>query len=62
MRAEMATEIGTGRYFASYVAEFARREDNPSGFRMASNILMDCAGALKHPVSRQWKWYWQRFS
>jgi hypothetical protein len=48
-----------GPYFAAYVAEMAWREDN----RRVSNgeqYLMTASAALKHPVSRQWKGYWQR--
>jgi hypothetical protein len=51
--------ISPGRYFAAYVAEMAWREDN----RRVSNgehYLMTASAALKHPVSRQWKGYWQR--
>jgi len=50
-----------GPYFAAYVAEMAWREDN----RRISNgeqYLMMASAALKHPVSRQWKGYWQRLS
>jgi hypothetical protein len=49
----------SGPYFANYVAELAWREDN----RRVSNgeqYLMTATAALKHPVSRQWKGYWQR--
>jgi transposase-like protein len=57
-------EIGThhhiaGPYLASYASEMAWREDN----RRASNgeqFLMAGRAALEHPVSRQWKGYWQR--
>jgi transposase-like protein len=57
-------EIGThhhisGRYLAAYAQEMAWREDN----RRVSNgeqYLMAAAAALAHPVSRQWKGYWQR--
>jgi transposase-like protein len=48
-----------GPYFAAYVAEMAWREDN----RRVSNgeqYLMTANAALKHPVSREWKGYWQR--
>ena len=48
-----------GPYFAAYVAEMAWRDDN----RRVSNgeqYLMTASAALKHPVSRQWKGYWQR--
>ena len=57
-------EIGThhhisGRYLAAYASEMAWREDN----RRVSNgeqYLMTANAALAHPVSRQWKGYWQR--
>jgi transposase-like protein len=57
-------EIGThhhiaGPYLAAYATEMAWREDN----RRVSNgeqFLMATGAALAHPVSRQWKGYWQR--
>ncbi len=57
-------EIGThhhiaGPYLAGYAAEMAWREDN----RRVSNgeqYLAATSAALAHPVSRQWKGYWQR--
>jgi hypothetical protein len=57
-------EIGThhriaGRYLHAYAQEMAWREDN----RRISNgeqFLLATASALDHPVSRQWKGYWQR--
>jgi transposase-like protein len=57
-------EIGThhhiaGVYLGAYAAEMAWREDN----RRVSNgeqFLMATGAALAHPVSRQWKGYWQR--
>jgi hypothetical protein len=57
-------EIGThhhisGRYLRSYANEMAWREDyrrDPNG----TLYLMVAAAALGHPVSRQWKGYWQR--
>lgn len=57
-------EIGThhhiaGRYLGAYANEMAWREDN----RRKSNgeqFLMAVGAALSHPVSRQWKGYWQR--
>lgn len=57
-------EIGTHhhisvRYLAAYASEMARREDN----RRVSNgelYLMAANATLQHPVSRQWKGYWQR--
>jgi transposase-like protein len=56
-------EIGThhhisGRYLSAYASEMAWREDN----RRVSNgeqYLMATNAALGHPVSRQWKGYWQ---
>ena len=60
------TEVGThhriaGRYLHAYAQEMAWREDN----RRISNgeqFLLAAASALDHPVSRQWKGYWQRSS
>jgi transposase-like protein len=57
-------EIGTHHHIAgphlnAYALEMAWREDN----RRLSNgeqYLMATAAALGHPVSRQWKGYWQR--
>lgn len=57
-------EIGThhhisGKYLAAYANEMAWREDN----RRVSNgdqFGMVIAASLAHPVSRQWKGYWQR--
>jgi hypothetical protein len=57
-------EIGThhhmaGRYLGAYAAEMSWREDH----RRVSNggqYLAVTAAALAHPVSRQWKGYWQR--
>ena len=57
-------EVGThhhiaGRYLSAYANEMAWREDN----RRVSNgeqYLMATGAALAHPVSRQWKGYWQR--
>lgn len=48
-----------GRYLSAYATEMAWREDN----RRISNgeqYLMVTGAALAHPVSRQWKGYWQR--
>ena len=57
-------EIGThhhiaGPYLSAYAAEMGWREDH----RRVSNgeqYLAVTAAALAHPVSRQWKGYWQR--
>ncbi|MCR5873966.1 IS1595 family transposase [Phenylobacterium sp. J426] len=57
-------EVGThhhiaGRYLGAYASEMAWREDN----RRISNgeqFLLATSSALAHPVSRQWKGYWQR--
>jgi len=57
-------EVGThhhisGRYLQSYAREMAWREDNrrmPNG----EQFLAATGAALTHPVSRQWKGYWQR--
>jgi transposase-like protein len=48
-----------GDYLSAYAAEMAWREDN----RRISNgeqFLLATSSALAHPVSRQWKGYWQR--
>ena len=48
-----------GRYLSAYAGEMAWREDN----RRVSNgvqYLMAADAALRHPVSRVWKGYWQR--
>ncbi len=58
------SEIGvhhhiSGRYLHSYADEMAWREDNrrkPNG----AQYLLVAAAALGHPVSREWKGYWQR--
>lgn len=57
-------EVGThhhiaGPYLAAYATEMAWRENN----RLVSNggqYQMVVGAALKHPVSRSWKGYWQR--
>lgn len=57
-------EIGThhhfaGQYLNAYALEMSWREDN----RRRSNgeqYLMATGAALRHPVSRTWKGYWQR--
>ncbi len=48
-----------GPYLSAYAAEMAWREDR----RRVSNgeqWLMATGASLAHPVSRQWKGYWQR--
>jgi transposase-like protein len=48
-----------GAYLTAYSREIAWREDH----RRVSNgeqYLMIAAASLAHPVSRQWKGYWQR--
>lgn len=58
------SEIGmhhhiAGQYLGAYAGEMAWREDN----RRVSNgeqFLAATGAALDHPVSRQWKGYWQR--
>jgi transposase-like protein len=57
-------EVGThhhiaGPYLAAYAAEMDWREDN----RRESNgvqYLAIVSAAARHPISRQWKGYWQR--
>ncbi len=59
------SEIGihhhiAGPYLSAYSREMAWREDH----RRVSNgeqFLMIAAASLAHPVSRQWKGYWQRY-
>lgn len=49
----------SGKYLAAYANEMAWREDR----RRTSNgelYEMTASAALRHPVSRQWKGYWQR--
>ena len=49
----------SGRYLSAYANEMAWRENN----RRVSNgeqYLLATGAALTHPVSRQWKGYWQR--
>jgi hypothetical protein len=57
-------EIGThhhiaGPYLNAYAAEMGWREDNRRESNGALYLAMANA-ALGHPVSRQWKGYWQR--
>ncbi len=50
-----------GKYLPAYANEMAWREN----FRRVSNgeqFMMIVGAALDHPVSRQWKGYWQRAS
>ena len=49
----------SGKYLAAYAVEMAWREDNR---RLPNGALHQAAtaAALAHPVSRQWKGYWQR--
>ena len=58
----MPTRSGRrGLYLNALAAEMAWREDN----RRISNgeqYLIVVNAALSHPVSRQWKGYWQRRS
>ncbi|MGB7127048.1 MAG: IS1595 family transposase, partial [Methylovirgula sp.] len=49
----------SGRYLASYASEMAWRENNRR-FSNGEQYLMTTAASLAHPVSRQWKGYWQR--
>lgn len=49
----------SGKYLHAYASEMGWREDH----RRVSNgvqYLMAADAALRHPVSRQWKGYWQR--
>lgn len=49
----------SGKYLLAYAVEMAWRED---GRRLPNGVLHQAAtaAALAHPVSRQWKGYWQR--
>lgn len=51
----------SGKYLVSYAQEMAWREDNR---RISNGELygMVVAATMAHPVSRQWKGYWQRNS
>jgi transposase-like protein len=58
-RAEIGTHHCISRHLAAYANEMAWREDD----RRRSNgeqYLIAVNAALAHPVSRQWKGYWQR--
>ncbi len=59
-RAEIGTHhLIAGLYLSAYTAEMAWREENrsvPNG----EQYLIVVNAALAHPVSRQWKSYWQR--
>tara|TARA_E500000318_G_C3565302_1_gene215387 strand:- start:1023 stop:1988 length:966 start_codon:yes stop_codon:yes gene_type:complete len=49
----------SGKYLHQYAGEMAWREDNrrqPNGTLFTAMV----AAAMAHPVSRQWKGYWQR--
>ncbi|MHC2623515.1 transposase-like protein [Bradyrhizobium huanghuaihaiense] len=48
-----------GPYLAAYASEMAWRENN-SRISNGEQYLMATDAALQHPVSRQWKGYWQR--
>ena len=57
-------EIGThhhisGQYLSAYASEMAWRENNRS-ISNGEQYLIVAGSALTHPVSRQWKGYWQR--
>ncbi|KPH74597.1 IS1595 family transposase [Bosea vaviloviae] len=57
-------EIGThhhiaGPYLNAYSSEMAWREDHRRGSN-GEQYLMVASAALTHPVSRNWKGYWQR--
>lgn len=58
-RAEIGTHHKISGYLSAYANEMAWREDHrrvPNG----SQYLLMAGAALGHPVSRQWKGYWQR--
>lgn len=49
----------SGEYLHAYAGEMAWREDNRR-VSHGEQYLMVVGAALSHPVSRQWKGYWQR--
>jgi hypothetical protein len=49
----------SGRYLACYAREMAWREDHRR-VGGGGRYLAVVAAAAAHPVSRQWKGYWQR--
>lgn len=49
----------SGRYLSAYANEMAWRENNRS-VSNGEQYLLATNAALTHPVSRQWKGYWQR--
>jgi len=61
---QRGAEVGThhhiaGPYLAAYAAEMDWREDNrrmPNGEQYRAIVT----ATAKHPVSHQWKGYWQR--
>lgn len=58
-RAEIGTHHRISTHLAAYANEMAWREDHrrvPNG----TQYLLMAGAALGHPVSRQWKGYWQR--
>jgi hypothetical protein len=58
-RSEIGIHHCISRHLAAYAGEMAWREDN----RRRSNgeqYLIVVNAALAHPVSREWKGYWQR--
>jgi transposase-like protein len=58
-RSEIGIHHSISRHLAAYAGEMAWREDN----RRRSNgeqYLLAVNAALAHPISRQWKGYWQR--
>lgn len=48
-----------GPYLAAYAAEMGWREDRRR-INNGEQFLAATGAALGHPVSRQWKGYWQR--
>ena len=49
-----------GPYLAAYAREMAWREDQSPRVSNGEQYLMVAIAALAHPVSRQWKGYWQK--
>lgn len=59
-RAEMGIHHRiSGQYLGAYAGEMAWREDHRRKSNGVQHLMM-VGAALAHPVSRQWKGYWQR--
>ena len=58
-RAEVGIHNHIAAYLHAYAVEMAWREDNRR-ISSGEQFLLATSSALIHPVSRQWKGYWQR--